>query len=591
KTPSFSVNPEKQFFYCFGCGAGGNAIGFVMDYERLEFPEAVENLAQSVGLEVPREESRPGERTAADSNKPLLETLEHAAQFYEYSLRHHAEAQRAISYLKQRGLSGEIAKRYRLGFAPPGWDNLLKTLGTDAAAQNRLTTTGMLVKNDKERVYDRFRDRIIFPIVDQRGRVIAFGGRVLGDDKPKYLNSPETPVFAKSRELYGLYQARHANRNLDRIVVVEGYMDVIALAQHGVTYAVATLGTATSETHLDRLYRMTPEVIFCFDGDEAGRKAAFRGLEAALPAMQDGRQARFLFLPEGEDPDTLIRSKGRDFFENLLDNAQPLEEFLFAHTAEGIDTDTTQGRTRWAKLTVPFLNRLPETGVYRDLMFRSLAERTGIEVSGLHRLAPVEPAPAEPSIPAESAPSYLASYSVPDAPTDYDDVPPPDYDQEPWPEDTDAPVLAPPNPLVYSPLNPVHRLIGLLVLRPTLANGLNPEQCPEGDRPDFALLKSLLEQIAAHSDISTAALLGYWYGTPEGEFLAELAGREILGENEELAELCQALWGKLQRENPLVNAKDRLSQLRKKDYASLGPDEKAELLKLTAEVRKLSGKA
>jgi DNA primase len=354
---------------------------------------------------------------------------------------------------------------------------------------------------------------------------------------------------------------------------------------------VATLGTATSETHLDRLYRMTPEVIFCFDGDEAGRKAAFRGLEAALPAMQDGRQARFLFLPEGEDPDTLIRSKGRDFFENLLDNAQPLEEFLFAHTAEGIDTDTTQGRTRWAKLTVPFLNRLPETGVYRDLMFRSLAERTDIEVSGLHRLAPVEPAPAEPSIPAESAPSYLASYSVPDAPTDYDDVPPPDYDQEPWPEDTDAPVLAPPNPLVYSPLNPVHRLIGLLVLRPTLASGLSPEQCPEGDRPDFALLKSLLEQIAAHSDISTAALLGYWYGTPEGEFLAELAGREILGENEELAELCQALWGKLQRENPLVNAKDRLSQLCKKDYASLGPDEKAELLKLTAEVRKLSGKA
>ena len=579
KTPSFSVNPEKQFFYCFGCGAGGNAIGFVMDYERLDFPEAVENLAQSAGLEVPREETRPGERSPTDTNKPLLEILEHAAQFFEYSLRHHPEAQRAVAYLKQRGLSGEIAKRYRLGYAPPGWDNLLKALGKDDAARNRLMTTGMLVKNDRERIYDRFRDRVIFPIVDQRGRVIAFGGRVLGDDKPKYLNSPETPVFAKSRELYGLYQARHASRGLDRMVVVEGYMDVIALAQHGVSYAVATLGTATSEAHLERLYRMTPEVIFCFDGDEAGRKAAFRGLEAALPAMQDGRQARFLFLPDGEDPDTLIRSKGRDFFENLLDNAQPLEEFLFAHTAEGIDTETTQGRTRWAKLTVPFLNRLPEASVYRGLMFRVLAERTGIEESGLHRLAPAQAAAIEPEAPPRV-----------ETTAEFADIPPADYDEGPWAEpDSGGPT--PPNPLLYSALNPVHRLIGLLVLRPTLAKELDATHCPDGNRPDFTLLKALLEQIGEHGNVSTAALLGYWYGTPEGEFLAELAGREILGDDRDLMALCRALWDKLQRENSLFSARSRLSALRAKDYADLSTEEKAELLQLTDEVRRLSGKS
>ncbi len=227
----------------------------------------------------PREELRPGEKPRQDSQRPLFDQLEQVARFYEQSLRKHTNAKRAVTYLKGRGLSGEIANAFRVGFAPPGWDNLLSALGQEPAAQALLMTNGMLVKNDKGRIYDRFRDRIMFPILDARGRVIAFGGRVLGDEKPKYLNSPETPVFQKSRELYGLYQARKANRSLTRIVVVEGYMDVIALAQHGINYAVATLGTATSETHLERLFRHVPEVIFCFDGDEAGRKAAFRGLK------------------------------------------------------------------------------------------------------------------------------------------------------------------------------------------------------------------------------------------------------------------------------------------------------------------------
>ncbi len=592
KTPSFSVNPEKQFYYCFGCGAGGNAIGFVMDYERLEFPEAVESLAQSVGLEVPKEETRPGQEQRSDSNKPLHESLEHAAQFFEYSLRKHPDAKRAVTYLKQRGLTGEIAKTYRLGFAPPGWDNLLSNLGKDENARKRLMTTGMLVKNDKGRTYDRFRDRIMFPIVDQRGRVIAFGGRVLGDDKPKYLNSPETPVFAKSRELYGLYQARRSNRSLDRVVVVEGYMDVIALAQYGVTYAVATLGTATSEAHLERLYRMTPEVVFCFDGDEAGRKAAFRALEAALPAMQDGRQARFLFLPEGEDPDTLVREKGQDYFENLLDHGTPLEDFLFAHTAEGLDTDSTQGRTRWAKLTMPYLFKLPD-GLFRDLMMKSLADRSGIEIEGLKRLQPAEPDPVEPPAPPASQP--LDAMDGSHAPPEYEDLPPPDYEDipygEPEPDFADEPY----NTLVFSPRDPVHRLIGLVVLKPQLALDLQAEPPPTdagsvGESPAMNLLNALLKQSREQQDITTAALLGYWYGTPEGEFLAELAGRELLEDEQGLGELAKALWGKLCAVDSVSRTRHRLMELRSKDYAALNDAEKREMLELTGELRRLTGK-
>ena len=306
KTPSFSVNPDKQFYYCFGCGAGGNALGFVMDYENVDFLQAVETLAGSLGLEIPREQARGGnaQPNRDEGSKTLYAMLEAAAQYYQKQLRTHPQARRAVDYLKQRGLTGHIAKRFDLGFAPPGWDNLLQALGTDDAQRKLLMDAGMLVQNEAGRTYDRFRDRVIFPIRDQRGRIIAFGGRVLGDDKPKYLNSPETSVFSKGRELYGLYQARQANRKLERVLVVEGYMDVIALAQHDITQASATLGTATSQTHLERLYRLTPEVVFCFDGDAAGRKAALRALEATLPCMEDGRQARFLFLDEGEDPDT-----------------------------------------------------------------------------------------------------------------------------------------------------------------------------------------------------------------------------------------------------------------------------------------------
>jgi DNA primase len=574
KTPSFSVNPERQFYYCFGCGAGGNAIGFVMDYERLDFREAVEGLAQTVGLEVPKDDPQGGREPPKDQNKPLYEALEHASKFYEHALRQHAERHKVVNYLKGRGLTGEIARDFRIGFAPAGWDNLMQTNGNDEASQDLLMRSGMLVKNDKGRTYDRFRERVMFPIQDQRGRVIAFGGRVLGDDKPKYLNSPETPVFQKSRELYGLWQARKHPRRLERIVVVEGYMDVIALAQHGIPYAVATLGTSTSETHLERLFRIVPEVVFCFDGDDAGRKAAFRGLEATLPAMQDGRQAKFLFLPEGEDPDTVVRAKGKAFLENLFDHADPLETFLFKHLAEGLDLESMDGRARFSKLAAPHLHRLPE-GVFKTLMYQALAEKTGIDVDSLKRL---QPPPAPRPEPDAVAPS-----------SDQDGPPPTDPD-EPPPEDVlpvGEPVLESLSP---SSLNPIHRLLGLLVLKPALVGHVTDALLvTEGSR-DAVLLSELVIHIRKHPEVTTAALLGFWFGTPEGDFLNALAGRETVEEDAGLEALCTALVEKLSRHPALDAARQQFEALKRTPYGELTADEKQQLLSLTQEIRSLSGR-
>jgi DNA primase len=418
KTPSFSVNPDKQFYYCFGCGAGGNALGFLMDYENLDFPQAVENLADSVGLQVPREEApSPAQR----GQRELYPLLEEVAAFYQQQLRQHPDKAEAVEYLKGRGLDGTIAKKFDMGFAPPGWDNLLSKLGTDDTRRSQLVKTGMVVTNEAGRSYDRFRHRVVFPIRDQRGRVIAFGGRVLGDDKPKYLNSPETEIFHKGRELYGLYQARQANRQIQRIIVVEGYMDVIALAQHGINNATATLGTATSQAHLEKIYRLCPEVVFCFDGDDAGRKAATRGLENALPCMQDGRQARFLFLPEGEDPDTLVRSQGAAIFLQLVENATPLEQFLFDSLSHGLDLESMDGRARLSKLAAPLLAKIP-AGVYKQLMFKALAERTGLDASALQEVVDITPpAPAEPARHVEASKPRQRS-ALPEAPANFNNL-------------------------------------------------------------------------------------------------------------------------------------------------------------------------
>ncbi|MEQ9510892.1 MAG: DNA primase, partial [Alloalcanivorax xenomutans] len=353
KTPSFTVSPDKQFYYCFGCGASGDALRFVMEYDHLSFPEAVEQLAGRAGVDIPREEHHDSREEKARRSRlqTLYDLLARAERYYRQQLKSAPDRQKAVAYLKGRGLSGEIAAQYGLGFAPPGFDNLMTGLSLDQAGLEQALTAGLLVRReDTGRVYDKFRDRIQFPIRDARGRTIGFGGRVLGDGKPKYLNSPETPVFHKGRELYGLWEWRRSRDRSDRLYVVEGYMDVIALAQHGVPNVVATLGTATSPEHCQTLFRQVNEVVFCFDGDNAGRRAAWRALESALPSLDDGKQARFLFLPDGEDPDTLVRAQGPETRQALTEKAVPLSSALFGRQSERLDRNTEDGRARRARL-------------------------------------------------------------------------------------------------------------------------------------------------------------------------------------------------------------------------------------------------
>ena len=368
KTPSFTVVPDKQFYHCFGCGAHGTAVGFLMDYANLEFVEAVEELARRAGRDVPREGG--GARGSHEDQEPVFAALGHANTWFRRQLRDHPQASRAVEYLKGRGLSGEIAAEFQLGFAPPEWDGLLGRLGVDAPARAALARAGLVVERTGGRLYDRFRDRITFPIHDSRGRIAGFGARIIDTGEPKYLNSPETPVFQKGRELYGLWHARRAGRSPVRLLVVEGYMDVVALAQSGIGHAVATLGTAATEVQIQRMFRAVSDVVFCFDGDEAGRRAAWRAAENALPSMKAGRQARFLFLPEGEDPDSLVRAEGRQAFESRLDDALPLSRFLFERLAAGIDPGTPEGGARFVDQLRPHVERIPAGAYRRQLVIR-----------------------------------------------------------------------------------------------------------------------------------------------------------------------------------------------------------------------------
>jgi len=386
KSPSFSVEPEKQFFYCFGCGEGGNVLGFIMKFDSVDFPQAIEILAQEYGLDVPREES-PAQKKNAARLSEIHDTLLKSNAFYQEQLRSHKNRGAAIEYLKRRGVSGEIARDFNLGFAPEGWDNLSSHYVGSPKGRENLLKAGLVLdrksKDNDNTFYDRFRNRIMFPIRDSRGRTVAFGGRVLGDEKPKYLNSPETLVFQKGSELYGLYEAKKHKASIEKFVIVEGYMDVIALAQMGIRNTVATLGTATSAHHLVKLFRIVSAVIFCFDGDSAGRKAAWRALETSLPQMEDGRQISFLFLPDNEDPDTLVRKIGKEAFNELIDNAMPLEEFLFNKLSSDLDLESFQDRGKLSKLAKPLLNQIPN-GIFSILVRKRLAEILEIELDSLN---------------------------------------------------------------------------------------------------------------------------------------------------------------------------------------------------------------
>ncbi len=366
KTPSFTVSPKKQFYHCFGCGAHGSVIGFLMQYEGLEFLDAVEELARAAGLEVPTDGKQ-----AHRVDTGLFDILSSCSKFYVDELRKNPEA---VAYLKGRGVSGEVCRDFGIGYAPAGWDGLIRQLGTDPKKMDLLKQAGMLSAGNSGQ-YDKFRNRIMFPIHDRRGRVIAFGGRALSDDGPKYLNSPETALYHKGRELYGLYLARQRSGRLDHIIVVEGYMDVVALAQFGFKNVVATSGTATTDSQVELLFRSADTVVFCFDGDKAGRQAAWRALEATLPKLREGLQARFLFLPDGEDPDSMVRKQGEAVFAQQVESASPLSEFFFDHFTAGIDLGSLDGRAKFVEKARPYIETLPDGG-FRDMMISQLESRS-----------------------------------------------------------------------------------------------------------------------------------------------------------------------------------------------------------------------
>ncbi|OIN48152.1 DNA primase [Pseudomonas azotoformans] len=550
KTPSFSVSPDKQFYYCFGCGAGGNALGFIMDHDNLDFPQAVEELAKAAGMEIPREESGRPHKPRQPTDSPLYPLLTAAADFYRQALKSHPQRKAAVDYLKGRGLTGEIARDFGLGFAPPGWDNLYKHLSSDTLQQKAMIDAGLLVENaETGKRYDRFRDRVMFPIRDSRGRIIAFGGRVLGDDKPKYLNSPETPVFHKGQELYGLFEARKNNRNLDEIIVVEGYMDVIALAQQGLRNAVATLGTATSEEHMKRLFRVVPSVLFCFDGDQAGRNAAWRALEATLSSLQDGRRARFLFLPEGEDPDTLVRSEGTDAFRARINqHAQPLADYFFQQLTEEADPRSLEGKAHMATLAAPLIDKVPGANL-KSLMRMRLLEITGLSgeaVSQLVHNAPHDAAPPtyDPGMDYDAMPDYSDFHQPQEAYAPQQEWTPKKpgaggkkWDKKPWSKngkrgDGDE---------AYAPRTPVAveapTLIALrtLIHHPQLAEKVESADHFANESNTYAqVLIALIEAVQKNPKLNSIQLMARWHGTEQGRLLKALAEKEWLIDGDNL---------------------------------------------------------
>jgi len=528
KTPSFTVSPQKQFYHCFGCGAHGSAISFMMKYEGLEFIDAVEELARQAGLTVPRDagvKQRPEES--------LYDILDAANRYYRSQLGKHAEAS---EYVHKRGLSAEIIRDFDIGFAPSGWDGLLSDIGSGKEKEALLQRAGLLSQG-KGGNYDKFRHRIMFPIHDRRGRVIAFGGRALADDGPKYLNSPETELFHKGRELYGLYKARKSQTKLERMIVVEGYMDVVALAQFGFGNCVATLGTATTGDQAELVFRAADEVVYCFDGDSAGRKAAWRALEATLPRLREGRQARFLFLPDGEDPDSMVRAHGAEAFAGLIAAAQPLSEYFFNHFMAMVDMESIDGRAKLVDLARPQLQSLPE-GIFRDMMLAQL------EKLARHRLQQAH------------EPAALRSARE---------------------RSRDAGQL--------QQRTPIRLALAHLVQNPALAQLVSERQkLPDCDLQGMEIYREIIDFCAKHPNMTTAQLLELWRDHPAQPHLRTLATWPLKGESSHQAqEFKDALIG-------LELEWTRVLRARMQKIVSLSEQEKqmhSELLQREQELKQL----
>ncbi len=542
KTPSFWVSPDKQFYHCFGCSAHGTALGFLMEHDKLPFPDAVDELASRLGLEVPREDD--GRAARARPGEGLYEVHAQVTQFYRDSLR---ESVRARKYLTDRGITAESCVKFAVGYAPDSWDAVLKRFGGNAERDGQLLEAGLVIERaggGESGFYDRFRDRVMFPIRDARGRTIAFGGRVIDAGEPKYLNSPETPLFHKGRELYGLYEARQALRKVERLLVVEGYVDVVRLAQNGIEYATATLGTATTPEHLNRLFRVTSELVFCFDGDRAGRAAAWRALENALEHARDGRQLRFLFLPEGHDPDTLVGEEGAAAFEARIAGAQPISEFLVTQLASQADLASVDGRARLAELARPLLARVP-AGVYHELLLERLAQEVRMPAGRLADLLSAKPETsrgvwaARGSRPVRGKPARSAGRQ---------------------------PLLT--------------QAILLLLHHPGAAQAVTATPAwLAGDQKGFAALRELLETARSQPALTTAQLVERWRDRPEGARLAELAGAESLvgdarAAGRELAKVLDRIGAELgpeKRLNELIELarERRLTEQEQKEFQGL----------------------
>jgi DNA primase len=559
KTPSFWVSPDKQFYHCFGCGAHGTVVGFLMQYEKLGFLDAVEDLAQRAGLELPREAQGGHEPGGGD----LYELMIRASRFFEQNL---ADAARGREYLERRGIDAPTRARFALGYATDSWNALLNRFGPDESERRRLSQAGLIIERDggaRAAVgaaggwYDRFRDRVMFPIRDSRGRVLGFGGRVIDQGEPKYLNSPETPLFHKGRELYGLYEARQARNDFKRLMVVEGYMDVVRLHQAGITYAIATLGTATTQEHLNKIFRLTSELVFCFDGDGAGLKAAWRALENALPLARDGRELKFMFLPQGHDPDTLVAAEGAAAFEDRLKSALPLSEYLVRELNLQVEATDVGGRAKLAALAAPLFGRMPE-GVYRDLTLERLAAEVRMPASKLREHLQ---AAGKSAMAGRTPGAGGAAGSGPAPPR----------------SGRTEPSRAGRGRMSAGRGNLLSQAIGLVLHHPAAARAVGARQALSGVMlPGIAVLNELLDQAAEMAQPTTAMLLERWRERPEFHRLTELAlapamVAEASGAADELKMAVQKL---LEHHGPGRRMDDLL---RKAQEMGLNHDEKTEL--------------
>ncbi|WP_444997213.1 DNA primase [Aliikangiella sp. IMCC44359] len=550
KTPSFSVNPDKQFYYCFGCGASGNALTFLMEYEGQEFVVAIEDLAAQLGLEVPRE-AYSGEQK--HQHHDLFPLMAEVSKHYQQLLKTHPQAQKAINYLKNRGVSGEIAKLYGIGYAPDEWQNLSHLDKDKNQLQKDLIETGMMIAKENGHAYDRFRDRIMFPIRNRRGQVLGFGGRVIDQGEPKYLNSPETSLFHKGRELYGLYEMRHQLRNIDHVIIVEGYMDVVALAQFGISNATATLGTATTSEHLQTLFRICPKVVFCFDGDRAGKAAALRALKHALPLVKDTREVRLMFLPDGEDPDTMVRKIGSEAFKQQVEQSTTLFDYLIEHLKSQVDMNTFEGPARLIHLAKPYFQEI------QDSVLRARFETRLGELSGLNN---------------KQLQQVMSKTLEKANEINTDNIHP------------TTPPLEKPEPASPKPVNqanrpqtptPYRRAISLLLQYPDALPAAEAKWLAEMTEPGAKLLYELSQLLQDHEEMTTAMLIENWRGRSEFPHLTKLATVELHSSSENAPiELCE-IFKRLEK-SYLEQQLDQLTQ--KSDTFPLTEEEKRQLKQL-----------